>query len=136
MPGEPRFDIDCPFGQAGEDEVRDVIGRLRHGRYIEVKRKRRQDNRFYVELEHDPGRYGVYRRSGLSLPDGAGLWAFVVAETEVVVFVPARRLRAAMEHGLGREAAETDGSCPTRGRLLTFGEFIAAELDEVKAVHG
>ncbi len=130
MAAEPRWDITLPYGIRGEEIASGTIRALRDGGVrIEVKRKRRPDNRFYVELEHDPGRTGRYRPSGLSVSESE-LWAFVIADTDVVVFVPAVRLRAAIfELGWGSAVEETDGDCPTRGRLLSFGQLIATALD-------
>lgn len=136
---EPRWDRvygpdwhrDRDYGEAGEAVVDKTIAALREGRVaVEVKRKRRQDNRFYVELGQAPGRRGEYKPSG-ALTSQADFWAFITAGTGVVLFTPAWRLRAAiLGADLGWPAEESDGDNPTRGRLLTFNQIIAAELDE------
>ena len=130
MTAEPRFDHDLPYGKQGEFVVAGTIDALKRDLCrIEDKRKRRLDNKFYIEIEHDPGRQGTYQPSGLSVTD-SDLWAFVIGDTEVVVVVPAQRLRAAIfELGLGKRVEEADGSCPTRGVLLDFNQMIAPILD-------
>lgn len=128
MTYEPRFDRDYPYGRQGELLVDGTIAALRSGQVrVEDKRKRRPDNMFYVEFEHDPGRTGTYRPSGISTTE-AELYAFVIENTGVVVFVPTVRLRAAFDRGCGKSAKENDGSCPTHGRLLSFNELIATGL--------
>lgn len=136
MSVESRWDHDLPYGEDAQEYVERVVwstltaGRVR----IEDKRKRRMDNKFYVELQQDPGRMGRYVPSGLSTSE-ADLWAFVIADTGVVVWVPAVRLRAAVfELGWGArrdgsDYEETDGECPTRGRLLDFNQIIAVVLN-------
>lgn len=125
---EPRFDHDYRYGRQGEFLVSGTIAALRDGQVqIEDKRKRRSDNQFYIELEHDPGRTGIYRPSGLSVSE-AEMWAFVVSDTGCVVFVPTTRLKEAIQRGWGKDVEETDGSCPTRGRLLSFNQLIATGI--------
>ena len=110
----PDWDIDRGWGEEGQDVVKAL------SRYnIEVKRKRRLDDKIYVELEQDPGATGTrWKPSGLRTTQ-AEYWAFVVGETGVVMFFPAGLLRWAIyERQGGVDIAEIDGDNPTRGRLL------------------
>jgi len=66
----------------------------------------------------------------------AELYAFPIGDTGVVLFIPTIRLRAALSSGLGKQAAETDGSCPTHGRLLSFDQLIATALPSHGVIPG
>lgn len=116
----PQFDIDRPYGEAGEDTARHILG-LSRAR-IEVKRKRRYDSRFYVEVAQDPGRRGQYKPSGVNTST-AEYWAFVIAGTGIVVFLPRAHL---LEHAIriGYPAAERDGNNPTRGFTFDFERLL------------
>jgi hypothetical protein len=123
-----RFDVDWRYGvtEGGEALVRYVLGEVDAGSVrIEVKRKRLADWKFYVELEHDPGRKGRYIPSGLSISEAA-LWWFVIADTGISHVTPAAVVRTAVERNYGHPAEERDGSCPTRGRLLDFFDLLNA----------
>lgn len=127
---EPAFDMDRQYGEEGEGTVRDVLGLRAHR--IEVKRKSYVDEQFYVEWEHDPGRRGRYKPSGLQVTKAA-YWAYVVGDTGLIVLVPTVLLRQARE--LGDPAEETDGSCPTRGTLVSLdlvltGHVVVASATE------
>ncbi len=125
---DPRFDIDLPFGEGGENLVAEILYAYTHQvdghLYVEVKRKRRVDDKFYIELECDKGRQGAYKPSGLSITT-ADYWAFVVAETGVVVFAPVERVRRLIKDGWGYAAEERDGEYPTKGRLVSFNQLRA-----------
>ena len=43
--------------------------------------------------------------------------------------VPVRLRAAIFELGWGVDAKETDGSCPTHGKLLSFNQLIATVLN-------
>ena len=87
---EPRFDLDRDYGEDGEDTVRRVLGLS--GSRIEVKRKRREDDQFFLELRHAPGRRGDWQASGLNVT-AAEYWAFLVGDTGVIVLAPTALLR-------------------------------------------
>ena len=90
----PDFDLDRDYGEDGEDTVRDVLG-LATNR-IEVKHKSYADDKFYVELEHDPGGRGQYKPSGLTTTK-AEYFTYVIADTGVIVFIPVPYLRQRLE---------------------------------------
>jgi hypothetical protein len=122
---QPAFDIDRAYGEAGEGTLREIL-KLSGGGHFEVKRKRRHDDMFYVELEQSPGATGTYKPSGLNLTE-AIFWAYVIGSTGVVVLIPTARLAAACRT-IGHRAEETDGDNPTRGRLLSFVDILAADI--------
>ena len=125
---EPSFDIDWRYGvtAGGEALVREICGLIDDEKvHIEVKRKRRSDGYFYVELEHDPGRRQAFVPSGLSITT-AEVWAFVIADCGLVLMTKTEALTTAVDRNYGFPAAETDGSCPTRGRLLSFWDLLSA----------
>jgi hypothetical protein len=114
---KPEWDIDKSYGEEGERRFAELFGWLATGDpRVEVKRKRRTDDWFYIELQHNPHGRG-WRNSGLHTTQ-AEIWAFVIADTGVMVAFPTALLRAALRYGIGKPAAETDGDCPTEGRLL------------------
>lgn len=125
---DSRYDISWRYGvtEGGEALVRQICGEIDAGKvHIEVKRKRRIDGKFYVELEHDPGRRGRYIPSGLSVTE-ADFWAFAVADAGLVLMIRTTLLRVALERNYGLPAHETDGTCPTRGRLLDMWDLLNA----------
>lgn len=117
---EPRWDIDLDYGSEGEQLVRNVLGLS--NAHVEVKHKRYTDDIFYVETAHDPGRQDAYKSSGINTTQ-AEYWAYVIAETGVVVLMPTGRLKQAARNS--PRAAETDGDCPTRGRLVSLMSLLA-----------
>ena len=124
---EPRFDINVMEGDEGEQIVADILG-LASDR-IEVKRKSYLDAQFYVEYEHDPGRSDRYVPSGIQTTT-ASYWAFVINDTGVTVLIPTRRLRRCFELVMGRYKAETHGSCPTRGRLISINDILKVDIHD------
>ncbi len=125
---DSRYDVSWRYGvtEGGEALVRHVCGQVDDDHvWIEVKRKRRNDGKFYVELEHDPGRRGRFIPSGLSVTH-ADIWAFVIEDTANMHWTSTTVLKTAIERNYGFPAKETDGSCPTRGRLLSVFDLIGA----------
>jgi hypothetical protein len=121
---EPRFDIDLPYGRQAELQLADYLSWLAEGNgRIEVKRKRRLDLWFYVETHCDKGRRGVYAPSGISTT-GAAAWAFTIADTNISIILPTEDLRAALIDPSTRDCEENDGSCPTRGRLVSLNVLL------------
>lgn len=125
--GDKRFDITWKYGEKAEKLVGQIcdLASLAGEARIEVKRKSREDGKFYVELESDPGRRGTYTPSGLSTTE-ADIWAFVVGGTGVMLMVRPDYLREAIKRNYGFPAKETRGSCPTKGRLLDFFDILCA----------
>lgn len=117
----PHWDIDRAYGERAEDFWRALVD-LPPGR-VEVKHKRRHDPFLYIELQHDPRRRGVWKPSGLAVTE-ADFWAFAIGSSYVVILLPVDLLRWAIEQGEGRDAEETDGDNPTRGRLLLLPRLI------------
>ena len=117
---EPRFDVDYEYGHQGELFVTDIISALKNNR-VEVKRKRYEDDQFYVEYQCL--KRGNWEKSGIATTE-AELWAFVIADTGVAVVVTTSRLRDAaafvFKHMKGNRREERDGSHPTRGVLVPF----------------
>lgn len=121
LPAEPRFDLDYAYGRQGELLVGDYLAQLANGQsQIEVKRKSYVDANFYVETECDKGRTGTFHPSGLSTSE-AETWAFVIADTRIVLLVPCELLRKAVAHKSAIRKEEKDGSCPTHGFLINIG---------------
>lgn len=121
---EPRWDIDRQLGETNEAYVDEAFGWLctqdRH-LHVEVKGKRYNDDYFYVELMHQPPGHPHMVPSGLNTTE-AELWAVSIGTTGCVFMVPVPLLRAVIRADpmIGRAKAETDGDCPTEGRLLRF----------------
>lgn len=118
---EPRFDLNLREGLHGEDTVAAFLG-LDSSR-IEVKRKSYRDTHFYIEYEHDPDRKQVYRPSGIQTTT-AHYWVFVIDDTGIQVVIPTVKLRAAFDSVIGQFKAETDGDCPTHGRLVSLAALL------------
>jgi hypothetical protein len=128
---EPNFDIDREYGERGEESLRALLGLAKTR--IEVKRKRRIDDGFYVETHQKPRGQEEYKPSGINLPptpESAPYWAFMVRDTGVVVLIPRTTLRAAAASG--RKVEESDGDNPTKGRMVTFAGIMTAA--EARAV--
>jgi hypothetical protein len=87
---QPDFDIDRQYGDEGEGTVRRALDLS--DKRIDVKRKRYADDKFYVELEHDPGARGQFRPSGLTRTR-ADYFAYVIADTGIIVLFPTEVLR-------------------------------------------
>jgi hypothetical protein len=124
----PSWDVDWRYGvtEGGEKLVREICGAVDSETvHIEVKRKRRTDGYFYVELEHDPGRRDVFVPSGLSITT-ADIWAFAIADSGLVLMTRTDALRTAIERNYGFPSKETDGSCPTHGRLISVWDLLSA----------
>lgn len=124
----PHWDLDVPYGEDGERVANEVIGWLfESDPRVEVKRKRRLDDWIYVELAQDPGGTGTrWRESGLNVTK-ADLWAFIIADTGIVLFFPTDLLRWAVRRtDAGKSCAETDGNNPTEGRLFRISWLIQA----------
>lgn len=116
----PDWDLDLGHGHDRERFV-ETCHRGTH----EVKAPRYVDDLFYVELEQNPFGRG-WRPSGLRIST-ADVWDFV--KGWAVLSVPRGRLLDLVERGeLGRFREETDGECPTRGRLLSWMEIAFASI--------
>lgn len=126
---QPHFDRDYEYGRQGELLIDDFLNRIARGDgTVETKRKTIRDVELYIELEHDPGRTGEFIPSGLSTTT-ADMWTFVIGDTRCHLAVETNRIRRAVTLGLGRPKECTDGSCPTRGRILNFALLISARCD-------
>lgn len=95
---QPEFDIDRVYGEGGESTVRHLL-ELDASR-IEVKRKSFVDDEFYVEVRHDPGRRDQYRPSGIATTK-AEYFAYVIADSGVILLVPTKLLRERLPDALG-----------------------------------
>jgi hypothetical protein len=124
--GEPRFDIDYEYGLQGELYVSDIRRAIEADR-IEVKRDSRWSatGNVYVEFECKG------RKSGIATTE-AELWAFVLGDTNIAVFIPTATLKefARRLHRAGRVAQETDGSHPTKGVLVPLPALFAFAAKE------
>lgn len=115
----PQFDIDLKYGDYGEQTVAAL---LTGDVTVEVKTKSYRDDLFYIETDHDPGRTGVYQKSGLRVTT-ARWWAFNVDNVRVELFLTSAILNALI-HRSEAEPGEvepkecTRGSCPTKGYLV------------------
>jgi hypothetical protein len=110
---EPRFDLDRAYGEEAETTVRRYLG-LNHDQ-IEVKHKRREDWRFYVETAQLPNGTDEYKSSGINTTE-ASLWAYEINGTGIIVLFPTDLLKRAARTAPAKE--ERDGDNPTKGRLV------------------
>ena len=122
MTYEPRFDYDLAYGLEGER-----IARAWHAGRRETKRKRRLDIEFYIELEQNPRRAGMWKPSGLATSE-ADYFEFVIGNTGIIVAFPTQLLRDALEQEIGRDCEEYDGDNPTRGRLFNLIDLMTIRI--------
>lgn len=116
--GEPRFDLDLEKGKLGECHVAELLDAIVSGTgRVEVKRKTILDLFFYIETQCDRGRTGTYRPSGISIST-ADVWAFVLGDSGITVFVPTTEIRGMLLDPSTQDREETHGSCPTKGKLI------------------
>jgi hypothetical protein len=119
------------MGEAAERYVSTILGWLVDGDHhlrIEVKAKRYVDDWFYVEMEHRPPGARAFRPSGISVTE-AHLWAVAIPSAGAVLIFPTTLVRRALAAGLGRPVEESDGDCPTRGRLLRVALLLKLAAD-------
>lgn len=115
---EPRFDLDLEYGREAEQRLAELFDYLAEGSAkVEVKRKRIIDLWLYVEQFCDKGKTGNFRPSGISVST-AHVYAFAIAGTGIMIVIPTALLRESLSHPSVRDSAETDGTCPTRGKLV------------------
>lgn len=120
---QPNWDIDLPYGEAGQELVERVLRWAFDGSVrIEVKRKRRIDAHMYFEMEQNSRRAGIWHPSGLTSTH-SDVWACVVGDTGIFIAVPTGLLTSAVL-ARGRPARETDGDNPTEGLLLSFSDLL------------
>lgn len=115
---QPDWDYDLGYGQEGEH-----IAQAWHAGKRETKRKSRLDPKFYVELEQNPFGTG-WRPSGLATTH-ADYAEWVIGNTGVVFACPMTRIRTVLAGGLGYPVEERDGTCPTRGRILSWKDMVS-----------
>jgi hypothetical protein len=121
---EPRFDRDLTYGKQGELLIGTFLEWIANGNgRVEVKRKRYLDLDFYIETHCDKGKTGEYTLSGISVTT-AEMWAFVIGESGISVMVPTVELRLMLEDPSTRDRSESDGNCPTRGKLVNLGALL------------
>lgn len=134
MTYEPRFDIDLARGWKAEAWTGEVVEGLRNGR-VEVK----ADDRFadtgnlYVEYACR-GRDGLWRDSGIALPDGSHVWVFRL-HGQVAVVITADLLRRVVRRQIrhGRIAEHPFGENPTKGALVPLSTLLALARQEAAA---
>lgn len=115
---EPRFDVDLEYGRGGEEQIFELFKSIAAGNgRVEVKRKRVLDFKFYCETHADNGRNGDYKPSGISTTK-SDTWAVVFGDTGYGILVPTRELKSMLTDPTSRDAFETDGDCPTKGKLI------------------
>jgi hypothetical protein len=121
---EPRFDIDVAYGGQGELQIGEMLDWIAAGNgRVEVKRKRVLDLWFYIETRHDPGRRGEYVPSGMSVTT-APAWAFVIGDLGLSVIFPTDLIREMLDDPSTKDREERDGSCPTKGRLISLAVLL------------
>lgn len=121
---EPRFDINYAYGHEGEKQIEQLLRWVAGGRpEVEVKRKSFLDLYFYIETHCDKGRRGIYEPSGINVTTSKA-WAFVIGDTGVSVFFPTDSLRMMLGDASTRDKEETDGSYPTKGKLISFATLL------------
>ena len=113
-----QFTAALAYGKDGEAYARHVGEALAAGEQrAEVKRKSRKDLGFYIETEQNARNRGQWKQGGINATP-AEFYAYVIADTGILVVLPTTTVRRAVESGLGRPAQEADGDNPTRGRLI------------------
>lgn len=124
---EPRFDRDFVYGRQGELQINDYLKWIADGNErLETKRKSYVDAELYIETHHDPGRRGMFVPSGISTT-AAHAWAFVVDDSGIAVVIPTDLLRQAISHSSARDRECTDGTCPTKGKLVNLNYLMLLE---------
>lgn len=122
---EPRFDLDLAYGRKGEIHISEMLDAIISGNgKIEIKTKRILDLYFYVETHCDKGRTGSFGPSGINVTT-ADTWAFVLGKSMISIFIPTRLIRSMLCDASSRDKNESDGSCPTRGKLINLGALLA-----------
>lgn len=130
---EPRFDIDYAYGRKGELIIGDFLRGIADGKgRVEVKRKRYLDWWFYVETHCDKGRTGNFEPSGISVTE-AEAWAVVFGDTGISLLVPTHELRALIDDASSRDRTESDGQCPTRGKLVNLVVLLWRHKQQARA---
>ena len=122
----PDFGPDKKYGDDG-DLYQELVGRLMampREQGCEKKRKRRCDLEFYIETEQRP-RGGEWKAGGINAPGTPVLYSFLIADTGVTIPFPTEILREAVRRRLGRDAKESDGDNPTRGRCVDLQTLLA-----------
>jgi len=121
---EPRFDIDVSYGGQGELQIGEFLTWIAAGNgRVEVKRKRYLDLNFYVETQCDKGRRGEYAPSGISVST-ASAWAFVIGDLGLSLIFPTDLLRQMLDDPSTKDTEERDGSCPTKGKLVSLAVLL------------
>ena len=133
---EPRFDLDYAYGRQAEIRIEELLSWIGSGnKKVEVKRKRILDLEFYVETHCDKGRRGEFAPSGINVTT-AQVWAFVLGDTGMSVFVPTDLLQIMIEDPTSKDRSETDGSCPTKGKLVNMGAMLFRAKQRAQALRG
>jgi hypothetical protein len=115
----PDWDIDYADGAQSELVVADLRRALQEGR-VEVKSDRRfiETGNIYVETECNYPR-GGWRRTGISNPDTAPQWVYVLRDTGIALVFDVETLRRmAYDPGCSWASQCRQGGHPTRGRLV------------------
>jgi hypothetical protein len=121
---QPAFDRDYCYGKQGELLVCNLLDAVARGDgQVEMKRKRKIDLLCYIETSCDKGRKGLYKPSGISVTT-AEFWVIIVHDTDCGFFFPTRILKEFLCHPSVRDAEETDGSCPTKGKLVNVAALL------------
>ena len=128
MTWNPDFDFCVTYGESGEKLCAELVG-LPDGAGVEVKRKSRRDAGFYVESHQWPHGRG-YPDPAKAKPSGinttkAHYWAYVIADTGIVVLIPTRLLIEAARDSREADTAFSDN--PTHGRLVSFQHLLTKE---------
>jgi len=115
----PDWDRDVEYGERMELEIEGLLSIIRNGGYRqETKADRFANGHMFLEWEHDPGRRGRWRPSGLQTTK-AELWVYAHG-VDVVEVWRTERLRgivsALIESSPRRLiVGGAAGDCPTRG---------------------
>lgn len=126
------FDIARLYGEQGELWVVDLLDHLRtHSPLIEVKRKSRHDDEFFIEFEKLS--YGKWVPSGIAVTE-ASVWFYVIDDLSIAAVFPTDQLRLAI-----KEAEQTPYRQPltsnsatqrTKGWVLSMRQIISAKKQE------
>lgn len=123
---EPGFDLDLEYGQQAELFVADIAEAIKNG-MVEVKRDARWHQTGNLYVEYECKRAGEFRASGIKTSD-ADLWAFVLGDTDAVLFLTRGTLRELCLELYKQDSfyrvETTRGSHPTKGVKVPLGHLI------------
>jgi len=129
---EPRFDIDSTYGFEGERYIADVVDGMSNGK-VEVKRDAVFHRTGNIYIEYMCQKNGQWVESGINTTT-ADVWVFVLGDSEMFIGIKVSELRqlALHFHAWGCTGYEKDGSCPTRGVIISAQYLMDHAKNKIK----